>query len=49
MKHNTLILVAILPLALPAGAGSAEYDFAAMIQPVPATAKFSVLFQSRTC
>ena len=41
MKHSRFSLMATLLLALPAGAWSAECDFAAMIQPVPATAKFS--------
>jgi hypothetical protein len=48
MKHSTLALVTTLVLALPAGASSSEYDFAAMTQPVPATAKFSVRIPLRT-
>ena len=41
MKHSRFFLIVTLLLALPAGVWSAEYDFAAMTQPVPATAKFS--------
>ena len=41
MRFNRVFLVTTLLLALSAGAWSAEYDFAAMIQPAPATAKFS--------
>jgi len=40
MIHTLLAFTALL-LALPACALSSDYDFAAMIQPVPATAKFS--------
>ncbi len=41
MKHSRFFLIVTLLLAPPAWVWSAEYDFAAMTQPVPATAKFS--------
>jgi hypothetical protein len=38
---KTILNLTVLLLTLPACATAADYDFAAMIQPVPATAKFS--------
>jgi hypothetical protein len=40
MKH-TLTVITALVLAQPARTASSDYDFAGMIQPVPATGKFS--------